>query len=398
VRLRVHTFRRKPGDPDAVPLLPWPLAAGLCAVGAAAASWIVVAGVMLVSWFTQPTMAMATALGFGTQVWLLSFGAPATIGSEHVTLMPLGLTALSLCFAVWAGRIAARQASLAHPDTRRRGLLAVAVAALFAAVYVAVVALTALACGFAASLPYACVGTAIVAVLGAAWSASAVFGVRLATFRLRVRRVVAGLSGGLLAAALVAAVALGAAVVTGWDRIQTIEVSLAAGGPGLFSLAVVALAWLPNTLAWALSWALGGGFTVGAGSAVSLTGVQAGMMPSIPVLGALPAPGVTPAPMVLWLLSGVLVGAVVAVASSAPRPGAELVERTLLAAAAGALTSGVIVGLAAASRGNLGTVRLVGLGPRLPDLLMMGSALIVLSAALVAAISWLFSHGAAHDR
>lgn len=403
VRLRVREFRRKSGDLDAVPFLPWPLAAVLAAVGAAAAGWVVVTGILLVSWFTAPAMAISSVLGFGTRLWLLSFGAPASIGGDQVTLMPLGLTVLSLCLAVWAGRIATRQAVLARPyaDTIVRRLsLAGRVTGLFLVAYVAVVALAGWVVGSAPSLPYACVGAGIVALAGAGWPASKGVGLwpgggRSTSARKHThawglaRRVAAGTGGGLLAALAVSAIVLGVGVVAGWSRIGTIEASLSPDGPGLFSLVVLTLAWLPNALAWALSWTLGGGFAVGLGSTVSLSGTQLGMLPAIPLLGALPTPGVAPVGMVAWLALGVLVGAVAGVVSIVPDPGSGLAERTLLAAACGLLVSGVIVAFAALSRGDLGTLRLVELGPRLGELLTTGPAIIVLSAALAAAVSWL---------
>jgi Family of unknown function (DUF6350) len=74
---------------------------------------------------------------------------------------------------------------------------------------------------------------------------------------------------------------------------------------GLF---LIDLALLPNLAGWALSYSLGPGFAVGAGSTVSMFGSTHGALPELPVLAAIPDPG----PGSPWLLAAGLVPLVAA--------------------------------------------------------------------------------------
>jgi hypothetical protein len=48
---------------------------------------------------------------------------------------------------------------------------------------------------------------------------------------------------------------------------------------------------LPNLAVWALAWLAGPGFQIADGSTITLAGAHPGLMPMIPVLGALPSDG-----------------------------------------------------------------------------------------------------------
>ncbi len=101
--------------------------------------------------------------------------------------------------------------------------------------------------------------------------------------------VVLGLIG---AGALILAVAL---VLRGGEVIALFE----AGHVDVLGATVVTLAqlaYLPTLAVWGLSFIAGPGFAVGTGTAVSPAGTQLGVIPGIPVLGALPESTTT------WLL------------------------------------------------------------------------------------------------
>ena len=68
---------------------------------------------------------------------------------------------------------------------------------------------------------------------------------------------------------------------------------------------------LPNVALWAASWMAGPGFGLGEGAAITWSQSNPGLLPLIPGLGAVPAPG--PLPDGLWLsaLVPVAAGAVV---------------------------------------------------------------------------------------
>ncbi|ARJ04668.1 hypothetical protein GCM10010988_37730 [Cnuibacter physcomitrellae] len=99
------------------------------------------------------------------------------------------------------------------------------------------------------------------------------------------------LRGGAMAAfgvITVAAVALAIALVAGFSSIVGLYEGLHAQVVGGIALTVGQLALLPNLVVWMASWFLGPGFALGSGSSVSPLGTQLGLLPSVPVFGALP--------------------------------------------------------------------------------------------------------------
>jgi hypothetical protein len=126
-------------------------------------------------------------------------------------------------------------------------------------------------------------------------------------------------------------------------------------------LALAGAALVPNAAVWAATFALGPGFAVGAGTAVGPGGVELGIVPALPALGALPADGPG---AVAWLVLlgpvaiGVLTGVVVHRRSQG---GPKRVVADVLAAAA--FAAGVMAALALLSGGSAGAGRLAVVGP-----------------------------------
>src|SRR6187431_440403 len=92
------------------------------------------------------------------------------------------------------------------------------------------------------------------------------------------------------------ALALGVAVLMGAGQIVALY---QAGNFDLLGAIVVTLvqfAYLPTFVVWGLSFIAGPGFALGAGTAVSPAGTQLGVVPGVPVLGAVPESTTT------WLL------------------------------------------------------------------------------------------------
>lgn len=81
-----------------------------------------------------------------------------------------------------------------------------------------------------------------------------------------------------------------AAAASSASRVSQLHDSLAGGGL-LASVGLVALqaAWLPTALVWAASWLVGSGFAVGEGTVFAPDRVVPGPVPSLPLLGLLPA-------------------------------------------------------------------------------------------------------------
>jgi len=101
-------------------------------------------------------------------------------------------------------------------------------------------------------------------------------------------------------------------VVLHLERIGRLYDALGAGVVGGVVGGLAQLALLPNLGVWALAWMAGPGFGIGDGSHITWTTSDPGLLPLVPVLGALPDPG--PLPSWLWLAVlvpvaiGVLVG------------------------------------------------------------------------------------------
>lgn len=107
------------------------------------------------------------------------------------------------------------------------------------------------------------------------------------------------------AVALVALTGIGAlgvivALLLRGDQIIALYQSANLDIMGVIVVSLAQLAYLPTLIVWAVSFIAGPGFAFGAGSAVSPAGTQVGVVPGVPVLGALPG---TASP---WLLAIVL--------------------------------------------------------------------------------------------
>lgn len=73
-----------------------------------------------------------------------------------------------------------------------------------------------------------------------------------------------------------------------WDKVVSLYQALHAGAVGGFALTLLQLGLLLNLVVYSMAWSSGAGFALGAGTSVDLTGTNVGVMPSLPVLGALP--------------------------------------------------------------------------------------------------------------
>ena len=113
---------------------------------------------------------------------------------------------------------------------------------------------------------------------------------------------------------------------------------------------------------------------------VAPAATELGILPGLPMLGALPA-AVPACGELWWLAAGALAGAVAAWIVVRSRPAARFDETSLVGGLAGVLAGARLRGLAWAASGDLGTVRLAGLGPRLLPLLVMAVTTMGLSRA-----------------
>ena len=187
---------------------------------------------------------------------------------------------------------------------------------------------------------------------------------------LQVRAVLASsLRGGIAAAAMVAgisAVVLSVLLIANFSTILGLYEGLQGGGGGSLILTAAQLMFMPNFVMWVASWFVGTGFALGTGSSVSPVGTELGLVPALPILGAMPTAD----------LAFGFVGLIVPIAAGFfaalfIRPslvrvlGATPALRLMIFTVLGiALVGGALIGfLAWASGGAAGPGRLVDVGP-----------------------------------
>jgi Family of unknown function (DUF6350) len=376
-----------PADASSSPPVGWALAAVACGLVTALAGWVLCAGLAVVGWLAADPGTLAEALGVGTRLWLLANGVSAPVGGLTVTLVPWGATAVVGYMTAQSAALTARQV--------RPGQLAgpVTVSAVLLATYSVPVLAVAVWQGepWRDPLHWA----AVIAVLGlsAAVGASRALGRPLTD---GWPGWAADLPRAALAAQLVLLVIGAALLVTGLVRhlgmVTALHSVLDPGVAGSIALLLAQLALVPNALVWAGSYALGSGFGVGAGSVVAPSGTELGMLPGLPLLGALPAAGPGDPTLLWWLISGVLAGSAAAAIVVRSRPAARVDASTLAGGLAGLVAAVIFVGLGWAAGGDLGTVRLTGLGPRLWPLLVMAATTMGLSGCVTGLVLGVVRH------
>lgn len=155
-------------------------------------------------------------------------------------------------------------------------------------------------------------------------------------------------------------------VVVSWPEVADIQGQYAAN---LGALAVIVLAQvtlLGNAATWALSFLAGPGFQIALGSTVSPAAAQPGLLPLLPLFGALPGAADFPTATYAVLLVPVAVGAWLGGrVEAALEFFGNMRSRFLATVTAAVLAVLVVVGLTALGRGAVGVDRLAAVGPHL---------------------------------
>jgi hypothetical protein len=246
--------------------------------------------------------AWAAATSTAAGLWLLGQGVPLDTGAGTITLSPLGVGALAL-FTVYvsAKRSALPDAGAWWGGTAASVVVMTALAAVTdvgaapgeSAARLALAALAGLAVGGG--------GMALGVLAGQDGLTAAELGRRLDGYVPDVLRLGLRAGGVAVAAAVAAAAALtGVWSVAGRATSDDIITGLQPGWLGGIVLAVAQLALLPNLVLWALAWIAGPGFAVGQDTVLSAGATQAGPLPALPLLGALPGPDWS-GPAAVWL-------------------------------------------------------------------------------------------------
>ena len=325
---------------------------------AAVLSWLVVAVPAIATYVATASAPQLGSAGWleaaraGTAAWLLGHGAALAVGGLSITLLPLGVTLVAIGVLAAAVRRARLGAWATGGFTAAGYLLLTTAFVAFADVPGAgrglLGALVVSACGVALGLRLvpapswwvtmtARIPEWVRDAVGLAWRIALVQ-VALAT----------------VAAIWMIAVHLGA--------IKDLHEEL---GPDAVSAVVLVLAQLlvlPNLVLWAAAYLLGPGFAVGTGTLFAPSGIEAGPVPVVPVLGALPETdgllGQLPVLGLVGVLSGLLAGAWLA-----RRMRRRQAAAMLATLAAGAVGAGLLLAaLTAVAAGGVDPGRMATLG------------------------------------
>lgn len=378
---------------------------------AALVSMLTIALPALLAWVAsaESTVEWTRALSVGASAWLLANGADLSSGAATISLMPWLLTAIPLVVAVIAARRILAQLDDRRPrrfrslgglrrDVAEAGLI-------FLSSYAAVGLAVALATAgdpLHASVWGSVLGTAAVGAVSVLFALALEFrgevgslapdlaGALHSRVSIHLRRAIGpGLFGALAVFAAGLALAVAVAVMH-LDRIGRLYDTLGADPVGMGVLSLGQLLLLPNVALWAASWMAGPGFGLGAGTAITWSHSNPGLLPLIPGLGALPDPG--PLPPGLWLSVLVPVAAGALVGWRSLRVVARLSSwqiKAKVAVAACAVASLLLTLASALAGGSLGAARLNAVGA--PSLIFGGAVLaeLLLGAAVVVGLSHL---------
>ncbi|GAA2496626.1 hypothetical protein GCM10009858_38570 [Terrabacter carboxydivorans] len=152
-------------------------------------------------------------------------------------------------------------------------------------------------------------------------------------------------------------------LVLSWSAVADVQDQYGANFGALVVIALAQLALLGNTATWALSFLAGPGFQVALGSAITPAAAQPGLLPLVPVLGALPQAADYPAMTYAVVLVPVLVGVWLGRRVEAELEFFGNVRARLAATATAALVAVVVVVVVTAlGNGAVGVDRLSAVG------------------------------------
>ncbi|MBL0748727.1 cell division protein PerM [Nocardioides baculatus] len=402
---RSKAARSQRGPGDAARQRPLVLIATLGGVCAALAPLVVLLAVGVIGWFVTDAGvhgAPRDGMRMGALAWLAGHGSGFTVLGTRVTIVPLGVTAMTV-WSMWRlGHRVGDAVSSHGPDADRISdgerdfTVPIAIATFFAGYAVVAVVVATLAAGTTADpsvprvLAWTIAMTAVVAAPAIATGSgrAAIW----ATFVPSTVRAGAAVAGAVLSTLLVVSMlTFLAALVMSFGEAATMTSSLhpSPAEAGLYT--VVNAAFAPNAALFAGSFLLGPGFAVGGATVVSPAAVVVGPLPVVPLVAALPSVG-TPAGWVggLMLLPP-LVAAVVAYRTLRPRP--LTWDQVALAGCGGGLVAGFgFAVLASLSGGAAGPGRMRFIGPFTRDVLVHSVTACgvgaLIGASVVALLVW----------
>ena len=390
---------------DAARQRPLVLVATLGGVSAALAPLVVLLAVGVIGWFVTDAGvhgAPRDGMRMGALAWLAGHGSGFTVMGARVTIVPLGVTAMTV-WSMWRlGHRVGDSVSGHGPDADRisdgeRDLtVPIAIMTFFAGYAVVAVLVATLAAGTTADpsvprvLAWTIAMTALVAAPAIAiGSGRAAIWAAFMPTTVRAGAAVAGAVLGTLLAVSMLTFLVALALSFGDAATMTSSLHPSPAEAGLY--AVVNAAYAPNAALYAGSFLLGPGFAVGGATLVSPAAVVTGPLPVVPLFAALPSVG-TPAGWVgsLMLLPPLVAGIA---AYRTLRPRALTWDQVALAGCGGGLAAGFgFAVLASLSGGAAGPGRMRFVGPFTRDVLVHAVTACgvgaLLGASVVALLVW----------
>ena len=271
-------------------------------------SGVLVVAAMAAVWATNGFggTEFSSVAAMSAHLWLLIHGVPldlsAVFGASAgtMTLVPLGLSILTLLFCYRSGR------RLARASYEGEFLIPV----LSGSVTYALICSAVYGWASPSPKPLQVLNAALVplgiVVVGLMWggyrearSLSRMVGVDTAeqiSQMSQYSRWAGSYAWAVVRAAVVAAVAfvgLGAlllalGILGGWSQVVATYQELHAGPVGDTAVTLLQLGFLPNLVIYAMAWSTGAGFAFGAGTSIGLTSSNAGSLPMLPILGGVP--------------------------------------------------------------------------------------------------------------
>lgn len=363
--------------------MPWLLAAIAGGFLAAGFGFLVCAATAVLGWLGADAGTLGGAVNVGAQLWFLTLGGGARLVGVSITLAPLGL---SLCWLLAVRAVAGyatRQAIRSDARPEARASIVWRVVGSVTGGYVAAVVIAAALFGENQQVAPMLLGSVLLAGIGSTWASARAAQYRLTTSLPQWAHALPRA----VAAALVTMTALGALMVAAAcfnnrADITRLTESLELPFIGLLVVGLIQLAYLPNLVLWAGSFLVGAGFSLGDGSLVSPVVTQIGLLPPIPMTGAVPAAEVHTSAALLWLVGAALAGVVAAVVVIRARPQARMDETSLVGGFAGALSGLAFALLSLLSRGDLGTGRLQDLGPSFVEVVVLATTVMGIAGML----------------
>src|SRR5262245_33639297 len=347
---------------------PMAVTGAIAACAAAGIGIAVLTLLVLVGWIAAPHagLGLTGVLRTAALLWLIGHHVGFSLpGVGRIGMLPLGLVLLPGALLWRAGRWVVRAGGvrkLGHV-----GYAALALAVPYAMV-AAALALASSSARAAPSLPEAVVCSFLLALtaggLGGArgiapWSELA------GLLPDRLRSLTVGTAAALAVLTAAGSLLAGASLAAHLGEFRQVNGSLGPGVVGALLLLLAQLAYVPNAIAWAISFTLGPGFAFGAGTVVAPTGSALGPLPVFPLLAAL-TQGVHSAagPLSVAVLAvPYLAGAFGGLVTVRAAPVLALETAPLWGFACGALTGCVLGVMAAFAGGPLGNGRLAAVGP-----------------------------------